>query len=107
MSLDDGAPYLGEVALVTGDSRVAEAGVTFFDTLFDENVTSHVAYGFAYPDRVEGGPEIEPEERRARGINYSVVHTDFMIGGPEVDVEGITAGGDTVSIIREDEWQLT
>ena len=107
MSLDDGAPNLGEVALVTGDSRVAEAGVTFFDTLFDENVTSHVAYGFAYPDRVEGGPEIEPEERRARGLNYSVVHTDFMIGGPEVDVDGITAGGDTVPIVREDEWQLT
>ena len=55
MSIDDGSDYLGEVALVTGDSRVADTGITFFDTLFDENVTCHIAYGFAYPERIEGG----------------------------------------------------
>src|SRR5262249_50350339 len=52
MSIDDGSACLGEVALVTGDSRVAETGITFYDTLFDENVTCHIAYGFAYPERV-------------------------------------------------------
>jgi aminopeptidase len=107
MSLDEGGAYLGEVALVTGDSRVADTGITFFDTLFDENVTCHIAYGFAYPERVRGGDEIPPEERRAHGFNYSVVHTDFMIGGPEVAVDGVTAEGEEVPIIRDDEWRLT
>ena len=107
METDEGAASIGEVALVTGDSRVADAGITFYDTLFDENVTCHIAYGFAYPERVRGGDEIPPEERRAKGFNYSIVHTDFMIGGPEVDVVGITADGDEISIIKEDEWQLT
>jgi len=107
MAVDEGAAYLGEVALVTGDSRVADTGITFFDTLFDENVTCHIAYGFAYPERVRGGQDVPPDDRRAHGFNYSVIHTDFMIGGPEVEVDGITTDGDEIPIIREDQWQLT
>ncbi len=107
MAADDGAACLGEVALVTGDSRVADTGITFFDTLFDENVTCHIAYGFAYPDRVEGGRKVPPDDRREQGFNYSVVHTDFMIGGPEVQVVGVTEDGEEIPIIQEDEWRLT
>ena len=79
--------------------------MTFYDTLFDENATCHIAYGLG-GFGIDGLEELTPEETSERGINLSVVHTDFMIGGPEVDVDGITRDGRTVPILREDVWQL-
>ena len=99
LATDERAAYLGEVALVDGTSRVGDAGVTFFDTLFDENVTCHVAYGAAYAEAVEDEP---PED----GFNVSSVHSDFMIGGPEVEVDAVTRDGRTVPLLRDDVWQL-
>jgi len=72
--------------------------MTFFDTLFDENVTCHIAYGGAYAEAVEGEP--------GEGVNVSAVHTDFMIGGPDVDVDGLAADGTVVPLLRRDVWQL-
>ena len=106
LATDDGASRLGEVALVDSTSRVARTGVTFFDTLYDENVASHIAYGVAVPYSVRGGEDLSADERRERGINVSKVHTDVMIGGPEVEVDGIDGSGARVPILRGDEWQL-
>jgi aminopeptidase len=105
----DGDEYgrrLGEIALVDGESRVGQTGLTFFNTLFDENATCHIAYGSAVTFGIDGIDGLSPDELRGRGINVSSVHTDFMIGGPEVDVDGITSDGKAVPILREDAWQL-
>jgi aminopeptidase len=107
MATDDGATMLGEVALVDGQSRVGKAGITFFDTLFDENATSHIAYGQGFPEAVEGGNTLDEEARLAAGINQSVVHVDFMVGGAEVDVDGVAPDGTEVPVIRGDEWTLS
>jgi aminopeptidase len=99
LEIDESGRYLGEIALVDGTSRVGRTGITFFDTLFDENATCHIAYGFAIPQGVDGPPGGD-------GYNVASVHTDFMIGGPEVAVDGLTRDGRTVPILREDVWQL-
>jgi aminopeptidase len=106
LGLDEGAPFLGEVALVDGSSRVGETGLVFHDVLFDENATCHIAYGAGLDFALEGDQPDEPEERRARGISHSIVHTDFMIGGPEVSVDGLTSDGAEVPIIRDDLFVL-
>jgi aminopeptidase len=95
---DERARYLGELALVDDASRVGQTGLTFFDTLYDENATCHIAYGFGIPEAFDDEP--------GEGMNVATVHTDFMVGGPDVEIDALTAGGEAVPIIRNEQWQL-
>jgi aminopeptidase len=95
----ENAERLGELALVTGDSRVGQARTLFYDTLFDENATCHIAYGSGYPSSVEGEP--------GEGLNVANIHVDFMVGGPDLEVDALLADGTAVPVIREEAWMLS
>jgi aminopeptidase len=106
VATDEGAARLGEVALVDSDSRVGKTGLVFYDTLFDENASSHIALGSSIVNAVSWAADVSPEERSARGVNHSSIHTDFMIGSPELEVDGVEAHGEAVPILRHGDWQL-
>jgi aminopeptidase len=106
VATDDGAARLGEVALVDADSRVGRTGITFYDTLFDENAASHIAFGMAILKAVDGADAIAADERHERGVNQSSIHTDFMIGSPELAISGVTAEGEEVPVLRDGDWVL-
>ena len=106
IATDDGAARLGEVALVDGHSAVGNTGLVFYDTLFDENASSHIALGASIVQAVSWAPALEPAQRVERGVNHSSIHTDFMIGSNELEVDGVTKDGDAVPILRHGDWQL-
>ena len=106
LGIDDGARFLGEVALVDKASAVGATGITFANTLFDENATSHIAYGAGFAFCVDGAQDASADQQRAAGVNQSRIHTDFMIGGPEVTIFGVAEDGAETPVIKDNEWQL-
>jgi aminopeptidase len=106
VATDEGAARLGEVALVDRDSAVGRTGVVFYETLFDENASSHIALGAAIVQAVPSAVDLSPEERQERGVNHSSIHTDFMIGSDALEVDGITKSGEAVPLLRGGVWQL-
>lgn len=101
---NEGATGLGEVALVPDPSPISQSGVTFFNTLFDENASNHLAIGSAYPTTIQGGTKMSQEELLKNGMNTSIVHVDFMIGSDKMDIDGIKQDGTIVPIFRNGDW---
>lgn len=97
ISLDEGARYFGEVALVPYDSPISNQKILYYNTLFDENAACHLAFGEAYPC-IEGGRDMTKEELKARGLNDSITHVDFMVGTPDLSIVGTTQDGRQVPI---------
>jgi aminopeptidase len=103
---DEGAAYLGEVALVPHHSPISNSGVLFFNTLFDENASNHLAIGSSYPTCIKDGDILSDEEREEKGLNESVVHEDFMIGSEVMNIDGVCRDGRKIAIFRNGNWAI-
>jgi len=95
---DEGSHYLGEVALVPYDSPISNQKILFYNTLFDENASCHLAIGKAYPSCLKNSENMTDEDLKAAGVNDSLVHVDFMIGTEDLEITGITADGKEVPV---------
>ncbi|TNX30531.1 aminopeptidase [Enterococcus faecium] len=104
LDTDEDARRLGEVALVPDPSPISQSGIIFFNTLFDENASNHLALGSAYAFSVKGGTEMSDEELAEAGLNRSQTHVDFMVGSDKMDIDGIREDGSTVPIFRNGDW---
>jgi aminopeptidase len=104
LSMDEGAAYLGECALVPQKSPICESGLLFYNTLFDENAACHLAMGMGFADTIRDHHNKTLEECRALGINDSMIHEDFMIGCDSMNIDAICADGSVVPVFRNGNW---
>jgi aminopeptidase len=104
LETDAGASMLGEVALVPQSSPIAQSGILFYNTLYDENASCHLAVGRAYRTSLQGGETMSEAAFGAAGGNDSLIHVDFMIGADEMNIDGILADGSTEPVFRQGEW---
>lgn len=104
LDTDGGSAYLGEVALVPDDSLISNTKTIYYDTLFDENASCHLAVGAAYPTNVRGAESLSDEELEKIGVNTSVVHVDFMIGSSDMNITGRTESGESIEIFKDGNW---
>lgn len=104
LATDEGASYLGEVALVPFDSPISRMNRVFFNTGVDENASCHLALGSAYPVNIEGGTKLSKQELLEKGANVSLTHVDFMIGSAELEIDGELPDGTIEPVFRNGNW---
>lgn len=106
ISMDEGAAYLGECALIAYDSPINNTGILFYNTLFDENASCHLAVGRGFNDCIENYEKLTVEECERLGVNSSMIHVDFMIGSADMSIVGITNDGKRVQIFKDGNWAI-
>lgn len=104
LDTDEGARHLGECALISKNTPIRQSGLLFYNTLYDENASCHLALGMGFPDCYEGGFDMSQEELLAVGVNESAQHVDFMIGADDLNISGITKTGEEVPIFVHGQW---
>ncbi len=104
LKMDECSDMLGEIALVPKESPVNRCGFLFYETLFDENASCHVALGAGFREVLPDGEALSAGEARKRGVNDSVIHVDFMIGSEDLDIDGVREDGETVPVFRQGTW---
>lgn len=104
LNTDEGARHLGECALISKNTPIRQSGLLFYNTLYDENASCHLALGMGFPDCYQNGVNMTSEELFDAGVNKSAQHVDFMIGADDLNISGITESGEEVPIFVHGQW---
>ncbi|MGP4059267.1 aminopeptidase [Halobacillus sp. H74] len=107
LDTDEGSRRLGELALVPHESPISKSGLIFYNTLYDENASCHLALGKAYPNNMTGGSDMSEDELDRNGVNHSLSHVDFMMGSEELDIDGVLEDGTTEPVMRNGSWAIS
>ncbi|WP_412768020.1 aminopeptidase [Halobacillus yeomjeoni] len=107
LETDEGSKRLGELALVPHESPISQSGLIFYNTLYDENASCHLALGKAYPNNMTGGSDMNEEELDKHGVNDSLSHVDFMMGSAEIDIDGVLEDGTEEPVMRKGSWAIS
>ncbi|MCE4957424.1 aminopeptidase [Macrococcoides caseolyticum] len=103
---DEGARRLGEIALVPDDSPISNSGILYYNTLYDENASCHVALGRSFPNAIKDGKTLSKEELMDKGLNQSMIHVDFMMGSSDLSIDGIKEDGTVEPVFRDGNWVI-
>lgn len=106
INMDDGAKMIGELALIPYNSPIANTGILFYETLFDENASCHVALGMGFGSTLPGFESMSKDEQHEKGINDSLIHVDFMIGSEDMSIDGYTRDGKKVAVFKNGDWAI-
>ena len=106
LTADEGVLSLGEIALIGKNSPIAESGILFFNTLFDENASCHLAFGQSYPTTVKNGNSLTDEQLAERGMNSSIKHVDFMVGTADLSITATTESGEEITVFVDGNWVI-
>ena len=104
ISMDESAPFLGECALIPFHSPINDTGILFFNTLYDENASCHLALGMGFTNCIKDYEKYNKKELEEMGVNDSMIHVDFMIGSEDMNITGITSDGKEIAIFRNGDW---
>jgi aminopeptidase len=107
VKMDEGASRIGELALVPFESPIQQSGLLFFNTLFDENASCHIALGRAYVNSIKGYATMTPQQLTDIGCNRSMIHVDFMIGSHDLSITGYDRQGQAIAIFSNGNWATT
>ena len=104
IAMDEGAAQIGELALIPNDSPISNLGILFYNTLFDENASCHIALGLGFPNVIKDYDKYTLDEIHDKGVNDSVIHVDFMVGDATMNIDGITPDGEVIPVFRNGNW---
>lgn len=106
IGMDEGAKKIGELALIPYNSPISNSGILFYNTLFDENASCHIALGKGFSTSINGGENMSAQELKEAGINDSMIHVDFMIGSEDMNIDGYTRDGKIIPVFRNGNWAI-